>query len=99
MTDSNRPIYLDYHATTPVDTRVASQVLYAMTTAFGNASSTDHEVGDEAESLVKKLLSMSLILFKPRPERLFLPRAQPKVSTWRFKAPSHAFRSLELSPI
>ncbi len=54
MTDPNRPIYLDYHATTPVDTRVASQVLYAMTTAFGNASSTDHEVGDEAESLVKK---------------------------------------------
>ena len=54
MIDPNRHIYLDYHATTPVDTRVVSQVVYAMTTAFGNASSTEHEAGDEAESLVKQ---------------------------------------------
>ncbi|XGB43912.1 MAG: hypothetical protein LVS60_09660 [Nodosilinea sp. LVE1205-7] len=33
---------MDYHATTPVDPRVAQAVLQAMTTDFGNASSLDH---------------------------------------------------------
>jgi cysteine desulfurase len=47
-------IYLDYHATTPVDPRVAEKVLQAMTTDFGNASSLDHEVGDRAEAAVKQ---------------------------------------------
>ena len=46
------PIYLDYHATTPVDRRVAEKMLYYMTTAFGNASSIDHSYGDEAEKAV-----------------------------------------------
>ncbi len=46
-------IYLDYHATTPVDPRVAEKVLQAMTTGFGNASSIDHEIGDRAEAAVK----------------------------------------------
>ncbi|MGB3135472.1 MAG: cysteine desulfurase family protein [Nodosilinea sp.] len=47
-------IYLDYHATTPVDPRVAKKVLQAMTTDFGNASSIDHEWGDRAEAAVKQ---------------------------------------------
>lgn len=46
-------IYLDYHATAPVDPRVAEKVLHAMTTGFGNASSIDHEIGDHAEAAVK----------------------------------------------
>jgi cysteine desulfurase len=49
-----KPIYLDYHATTPTDPRVASLVLQYMTEEFGNASSTDHEYGDRAESAVKQ---------------------------------------------
>lgn len=45
-------IYLDYHATTPTDPRVAAVVLHHMTTAFGNASSVDHAFGDEAQEAV-----------------------------------------------
>ena len=45
-------IYLDHHSTTPVDPRVADQMLYYMTTAFGNASSINHTYGDEAEEAV-----------------------------------------------
>lgn len=48
-----RPIYLDYHATTPTDPRVAAVVLHHLTTAFGNASSADHAFGDEAEAAVE----------------------------------------------
>ena len=47
-------IYLDYHATTPVDPRAADRVYHAMTTEFGNASSVDHEWGDRAEAAVKQ---------------------------------------------
>jgi cysteine desulfurase len=51
---SNNPIYLDYHATTPVDLRVADRIYQAMTSEFGNASSIDHEYGDRAEAAVKQ---------------------------------------------
>jgi cysteine desulfurase len=47
-----KPIYLDYHSTTPVDPRVAELMVYYLTTAFGNASSIDHAFGDEAEKAV-----------------------------------------------
>ena len=54
LESTKRPIYLDYHATTPVDPRVAQKMLHYMTEEFGNASSTDHEYGDRAESAVKQ---------------------------------------------
>ncbi len=50
----SKSIYLDYHSTTPVDPRVADRMLYYMTTAFGNASSTDHIYGDEAAKAVSE---------------------------------------------
>jgi cysteine desulfurase len=46
------PIYLDYHATTPVDPRVAAIVLRVMTSDFGNANSAEHIYGDVAAQLV-----------------------------------------------
>ena len=50
--DGSQPIYLDHHATTPVDPRVADVVLYAMTGAFGNANSIDHAFGETADALI-----------------------------------------------
>ncbi len=50
--DGSQPIYLDHHATTPVDPRVADVVLYAMTGAFGNANSIDHGFGETAGALI-----------------------------------------------
>jgi len=47
-----RPIYLDNHATTPVDPRVTAVILHHLASAFGNASSRDHDYGDEAEAAV-----------------------------------------------
>ena len=54
LKSSSHPIYLDFHATTPTDPRVAQTVLNYMTESFGNASSIDHEVGDRAEAAVKQ---------------------------------------------
>ena len=55
--DSKPPIYLDYHATTPIDPRVANLMLHYMTTEFGNASSTDHIYGDRAAKAVSEARS------------------------------------------
>lgn len=67
MIASTKTIYLDHHATTPVDPRVAEKVLQAMTTEFGNASSIDHAIGDRAETAVKKATSHMANLVEASP--------------------------------
>jgi len=50
---SHPPVYLDYHATTPVDPRVLEAMLPYFTETFGNPASSSHAWGWRAQEAVE----------------------------------------------
>ena len=65
-----RPIYLDYHATTPTDPRVVDAMLPYFTERFGNASSVTHPVGLDGEEAVEGARRQVADLIHAHPEEI-----------------------------
>ena len=59
----SRPIYMDYHATTPVDRRVLDAMMPFFTENFGNAASVQHRYGwiaKEAVDLARRTVASAI---------------------------------------
>jgi cysteine desulfurase len=65
-----RPIYLDNHATTPVDPAVAAAMLAFFTQKFGNPSSRSHAYGQEAHVAVEAARQQVASLIGALPEEI-----------------------------
>jgi len=67
---SRLPVYMDHHATTPVDPRVIEAMLPYFNEHFGNAASIDHEYGAEAARAVEEARAQVARLIKARPDEI-----------------------------
>ena len=71
VSDDSQPIYLDHHATTPVDPRVADVVMHAMAGTFGNANSIDHAFGEAAGAIVARASEAVAALVGSAPDDVY----------------------------
>lgn len=70
MTRPNRPIYLDNHATTPVDPRVLAAMRPWWEQNFANPGSVDHEMGRAAEAAVEEARAHIAALIGAEPSEI-----------------------------
>ena len=61
------PVYLDYHATTPVDPRVLEAMLPYFTEVFGNPASSSHQWGWKAQEAVEARRRVASLIGGLRP--------------------------------
>jgi cysteine desulfurase len=69
-TPAERPVYLDHHATTPVDPAVVRAMLPFFTEKFGNPSGRQHVFGQEAHDAVEAARAQVAALLGARPDEI-----------------------------
>src|ERR1041384_4128585 len=65
------PVYMDYHATTPVDPRVFAVMTPFFTERFGNPSSRSHAFGWEASEAAEDARKKIARLIGAQPQEIF----------------------------
>ncbi len=85
-----RPIYLDCHATTPLDKRVLDAMLPYFTEYFGNPSSF-HQYGWEGETAVKQGRAMIAEAINATPEEIVFTSGATEANNLAIKGVAEAY--------
>ncbi|WP_319420057.1 cysteine desulfurase family protein [Pleurocapsa sp. FMAR1] len=88
---SQRPIYLDAHATTPMDERVLAAMLPYFTEHFGNPSTNTHVYGWEASAAVKSAREAIAAIINATPEEIVFTSGATEANNLAIKGVAEAY--------
>ncbi len=88
---SQRPIYLDAQATTPMDERVLTAMLPYFTEHFGNPSTNTHVYGWEASAAVKSAREAISAIINATPEEIVFTSGATEANNLAIKGVAEAY--------
>ncbi|TAK94740.1 MAG: IscS subfamily cysteine desulfurase [Aquabacterium sp.] len=89
----NRPVYLDYAATTPVDPRVVAKMIPYLSERFGNPASRSHAYGWAAEEAVELAREQVALLIGADPREIVWTSGATESNNLAIKGAAQFYKS------